>query len=360
MTPGFFRAAGVMASIVVAAVSAEVALRVVDFPPQDFSPWVEERATGYAYAPFVDTRFRREGEFDIAFATNREGLRDDEIGPKTTRRVVLLGDSFASGYGVDRGEMFADLLEQDLKIDVVNAAVGGYEIIHQVRYYESRGRHYDADVVLYALYLANDLSRNDQWRETDDGALVPVDRRWPIREVRGSKLLVLFEHVLYRQRVRRDDAREEWEPFDDYLRICERTASSETRRQWQLVEDLLERLDDLVIASDARLVIAPFSHRTANDPSARARYLEHHPAFLTHHDFAVLAARVTEITGRLGIDRIDLDAAIADHYARGGEPLYFPRDGHWNAAGHRVASAALAGPLRAVLDAPKPEGDRRA
>jgi len=346
----FSHAAVVTVTLVVMTALAEATLRIVDFPRSDFSPWVAQPATGYGYAPLVDTRFRRSGEFDIAFATNRDGLRDDEIVPKSGRRIVLLGDSFASGYGVERGEIFADILERQLHVDVVNAAVGGYELIHQVRYYESRGRHLDPDVVLYTIYLANDLTRNEQWHEAEDGSLRAVGHRTPVRDGRASKLLLLLDRALYRQRLSRDDTRDEWEPFPDYVRICEREPSDDTRRQWRLVEQLLGRLDDLVVGSNARLVVASFSHRTANDPNARARYLARHPNLEARYDFSLARERIGEITQRLGIVRVDVDGAIAEHYAQGGAPLYFPRDGHWNTAGHRVAAAALVDPLRAALD----------
>ena len=41
-------------------------------------------------------------EYDVEFATNRLGLRNDEVGPKRGFRVLLLGDSFTCGYGVRR------------------------------------------------------------------------------------------------------------------------------------------------------------------------------------------------------------------------------------------------------------------
>jgi len=278
MTGWLPRAALVFLTCIAVAACCEILLRALNFPAADFSPWVHAEATGFAYAPSVHTRFRREGEFDIDFATNSWGLRDDEIGPKTRSRVLLLGDSFASGYGVERGEMFADLLESDLKVDVVNASVGGYELVHQVRYFESHGSLLQPDVVLYALYLANDISRNEEWREGWDGTLVPVGRHPPLRSAGASKLLTLFWNARYRQRLRRDDLREEWEPFPDYLTICERPPSERAQGQWDLAERLLGELQHRVIESGATLVVASFSHRTANDPAARAIYLRRHPA----------------------------------------------------------------------------------
>jgi hypothetical protein len=350
MPRALVHAAVAVTSLVAAGAVAELVLRALDFPPSDFSPWVESDVTGYAYAPSQRTRLRRAGEFDVEFRTNREGLRDDEVGPTPGRRILLLGDSFASGYGVERGEMFADLLESALEADVVNAAVGGFEIVHQVHYYASRGRELRPDVVLYALYLGNDLSRNDQWREIPGGGLEPVGRRLPTRTAESMKLRTLLERMLYSERLRKDDARAEWLPFPDYVAMCERNPSPETEERWRVVEELVTRLRDEVRRSGAEILVATFSYRTAVEPAARERYFEANPGLSATHDFSIPRERTAEILTRLGIGFVDLDAALEAHYAASDESLYFVRDGHWNALGHRVAASALEAPLRAALD----------
>ena len=293
---------------------------------------------------------RRAGEFDVAFRTNRDGLRDDEIAPRSGARVLLLGDSFASGYGVERGELFADLLEQSLDVDVVNAAVGGFEIVHQVHYYAARGRKLQPDLVLYALYLGNDLSRNREWKEGPRGdGLVALRREFPLRTTGELKLVALLKQLRYQKLLDAESERGEWEPFPDYVQMCERVPSSETAEQWAEVEDLLERLRDRVHESGAKLLVATFSYSTALDPEARARYLARHPEFGETRDFSVPRVRTAEILARLGIDLVELDPVIERHYREGGSSLYFSRDGHWNAAGHREVAAALEVPLRLRL-----------
>jgi len=201
---------------------AEATLEAIDFPPDAFSPWVRRHDTGFGYAPSFHTRMRRPGEYDVAFDTNSNGFRDDEIGPKHGVRIVLLGDSFASGYGVERSQTFADLLEAKLGVDVVNTAVGGYEIIHQVRFFESRGGALQADLVLYALYLGNDLSRNNEWETAADGTLTSPKHSFPVRAAHAIKLQTLYRQVRYAARMQEEKARGEWEPWPDYLLSAER------------------------------------------------------------------------------------------------------------------------------------------
>jgi len=165
-----FGLAAAVLGLAVSAGLAEVALRVADYPPSNFSPWIRSDRYGFRLAPGIATRMRGP-EYDVEVRTNSLGLRDDEPGPKAGPRVLLLGDSFAMGYGVPRGELFADLLEKQLGIDVVDAGTGGYEIVQQPRMLADLAPRLQPDLVVYALYLGNDLAQNDEWEVAPDGAL---------------------------------------------------------------------------------------------------------------------------------------------------------------------------------------------
>src|SRR3989338_7088916 len=91
----------ILISIVLTLCLAEGVLCVANYPKQSWSPWIEDPHTGFHYAPLLDQRMVTE-EYDVSIVTNEAGFRDDPIGPKKGKRVLLLGDSFAFGYGVDR------------------------------------------------------------------------------------------------------------------------------------------------------------------------------------------------------------------------------------------------------------------
>lgn len=87
-------------------------------------------ALGYTLRPgsfrFVST------EFDTLYRVNSAGLRDDEAsldGPE----VIVLGDSFAMGWGVDQEEAFPQVLERLLGRRVLNAAVSSYGTARELR-----------------------------------------------------------------------------------------------------------------------------------------------------------------------------------------------------------------------------------
>ena len=61
-----------------------------------------------------------------------------------------------------------------------------------------------------------------------------------------------------------------------------------------------------------------------------------------------------DATRRHGLDYVDLTPAMQEAAATGTEPLYFPRNLHLTAAGHRVVAAALAEALREPEPEPGP------
>lgn len=93
--------------------------------------------------------------------TNSLGWRDRETPlkkPPGKRRVVALGDSFTFGARLDYGERFSEVLERDLKdLEVINLGVNAYGTDQQLRVLEVEGLHYEADIVVQAVFLGNDL-----------------------------------------------------------------------------------------------------------------------------------------------------------------------------------------------------------
>ncbi len=71
-------------------------------------------------------------EFDTGYRVNPLGLRDDEAsldGPE----IVVVGDSFAMGWGVEQDEAFPQVLEDLSGCRVLNTAVASYGTARQLR-----------------------------------------------------------------------------------------------------------------------------------------------------------------------------------------------------------------------------------
>lgn len=155
-------------SFLLAVLVAEVGLRLLGMGPQPtinrFDP-----DTGWSKRPDASIH-KKTGEFDITIATNHFGLRDDPMTSAAkragTKRVLVLGDSFALGYTVDRDDLFVDLLERRWKaegrpLDVVNTGTEGWSTDQEAVWLEKNGAQFQPDVVLLFPY-ENDLYWNGE------------------------------------------------------------------------------------------------------------------------------------------------------------------------------------------------------
>ena len=99
-------------------------------------------------------------EFETTYHVNSEGLRDDESSLEKPE-VVVLGDSYAMGWGVEQDETFPALLERATGLNVLNAAISSYGTVRQMRILE----RVDTSAMRYLViqYAGNDLQENEAY-----------------------------------------------------------------------------------------------------------------------------------------------------------------------------------------------------
>lgn len=337
---------GAVAVLLVSAISlavAEVVLRAADYPPADFSPWIRSDSLGFRLAPGVRTRMRGP-EYDVEVVVNSLGMRDDEPLANSEPRVLLLGDSFAMGYGVDRPRIFADLLEREIPADVVNAGTGGYELIQQPRVLAEYGPRLRPDLIVYALYLGNDLAQNDEWEVRDDGTLHNRVRQYPVRQAGEFKLWRLARDFLYGIRKGRGEKEGEWLPFEGYLGLCERTLGAEAVKDYEEADRLLGQLSDEARKLGVPLLVLMLPYRSMVEPQALASLEQKVPDLQARYDLTRPAREIDVRMAARGIAHADATPFQVDEYRRTGQAMFFPIDGHLTEAGHD-AVARFATPL---------------
>ncbi|MEJ2717335.1 MAG: GDSL-type esterase/lipase family protein, partial [Deltaproteobacteria bacterium] len=134
----------------------------------------QERMTFCRYDPVLGWSHRpgKEGRFEtLGFSTrvkiNRRGLRDiehDYRKAKGTMRILVLGDSFVWGYGVEIDEALTRRMEASLKnCEVINAGVSGYSTDQELLWLEKEGVKYEPDLIILVL-SHNDILANTENR----------------------------------------------------------------------------------------------------------------------------------------------------------------------------------------------------
>ena len=272
-------------------------------------------------------------EFSTELRVNGAGLRDDAAslaGPE----VVVLGDSFAMGWGVEQEESFPELLETGLGRRVLNAGVSSYGTARALatltRIDRSRLK------VLVVQYNDNDFRENQAFLQaggrlptmSEDQYRRQVEKH--LRKTRGYRFgLLLYEA---QKRV----VNQTLHALKGKERREAQTAAADHAAQAAAFLDVLERTP--VDLSGVAVVVLELSDRGRND------------ALFARALCDALARRGTR-PGLRGVEVLDVSPWV-------GPELAYDWDPHLRADGHRAVAARLAPIVSRALAGAGPAADR--
>ncbi len=300
-------------------------------------------------------------EFAMEVATNSWGLRDAEPDPSATLRVLAIGDSFTFGWGVAMEARYSNLLEESLqrlrpdeRVEVLNAGHFNYSFDQQLIVLGELIEKYRPQVVLQGVYPGHVFSiREHAWQLGDDGALLKVsyaDRTnavrvtpdgvlkrtnlWIEEPPLGSRFIAkLLQRYFRSQQIEEAVAGALWlyEP-----------GNSEMAEAWSLTEDAILRASAVSRAHGAMHVVFDVPQDVQ---VSEAEWLPHFREGAAKRELDMdHPTRVFESAAG-NAKWVSLLEVFRDSYR---PSLYYPRDPHWTAEGHRLAADAL---LPAVADA---------
>lgn len=284
---------------------------------------VHDPLLGWALAPGARTR-QTTPEYDVAVRINAQGFRADrEYSPEPppgVTRVVAVGDSFTFGQGVEIEKAWPSIVERRLgKAEVINLGVPGYGVDQQLLMLASRGLRYQPAVVVLGLHTP-DIFRNTntvhgeyakpRFRIGEDGLeLTNVPTPPP-----GTPVPPRDRGLLHRSKL-----------FQMVFVRLERHGAGEV---WEITDGILRRMAETAEQAGARLVVLLLPPPYAVYGSALERRSQAHTTDL-----------IADILREHRIEHLDLTPALAAAAERNpGEPLFYPGDGHFTAAGNRVVA----------------------
>lgn len=328
--------------------------------PQDLGIWRTTRDGMITLRPGLDTRLHSFGH-DVR--TNSLGFRDDEHAkqrPEGALRVIVLGDSFMEALQVEIADAFPTRLGAELSeqlgrpVDVLNAGVSGWGTADEAVWLSRAGAEYEADLVLVAMTLHNDVSDNMSLRHHEIVQGRPVARPaaraallpWLALELKGWLAAHSHLYRLVTNRMKGGEIIAAGHALDMHVAdLLRRQAPPEIARGFALTTLHLDEIRASAAARGADMAVFMIPLAIQLEPGGVEAFAAEAglaPDLLTPQG---PQDRIREWGARAGVEVIDLLPVMRTAAGGNRDAYYLPLDGHWNEAGHALAARAVAAAL---------------
>jgi len=324
-------------TLLICLIFTEIIFQIIDYPKTKNSPYKYSKITGIQYTPNLDTIMSYPSEYSVSFKTNSLGLRDDEIRKEKTKfRVLFLGDSWVSGHGVERSENFAELLENELGVEIINSGTAGFELINYLKFFRYYGKLFKPDLTVLFLYLGNDLMNQKFLGDSENRKF---EQYWENqvgspKEETGIKLYLLIKRSLGGKKQSEKRAFKEWEP-GEYISLYFKNPDENSKKEFELSKNILREINEEVLKTGSEIIIVLIPIKTFVNPVALKRFKKKFWNFEKIFDLDRPRRELGLFLTKNKIQYIDLTDDMKSHHLSSGASLHFFSDGHFNQRGHR-------------------------
>ncbi len=325
----------------------EMIVRWVPLYPQDLSVYDPE--VGEVFAPNAGGVRLNPGcwrDYRQYIQINSLGLRDSEHTYERNEkfRILLLGDSFGVGYEVGLDETFHQIIEQELDIEIIAGAHGGWGTDNQLLWYTKEGHKYKADLVLLLFQPGNDIQDNSF-------GLNHVPNQTPYFSLESEGLVL--HHEIHGQKTQFSDLPVSGPVHEFMLRHSKLYNLFVLRlRRMQLVTGELSHGDGLQ-ANTGESSIYKQMYADAFDLTMHLVDALAEEVRANDSEFMVVIAssdknifeggnntEFTQAFENAGYDTVDLLPGLSAVHESGVD-VHFSCDGHWTKSGHRAVAKIL-------------------
>jgi hypothetical protein len=282
--------------------------------------------------------------FLVRYQANEYGMRDVNRSLKSSKpRAVVLGDSFAEGFGLELQERFSNILEQKLDREFLNfATAGGFGTVQEWLQYIELVKQFEHKVILWQILPFNDFNDNNRTRS---------DYRLPY--LQGSYPNYTLAYTQASVRPPASGLGVAWDSIKDTVRewsalyqVVRYVSSYFSVPQWMRVPiDNGKTVSMYYDATEPEWLIMRYSiEQVVKEADERQLIIFTIPCYADFLRYdgkpAPLQEKFQQLSLELGFTYVDLLSAMHERNEDWAQ-YFFTCDYHWNAYANQVAAEIL-------------------
>ena len=356
-------------SVLAAFISLAMALLIAEFAVRTIAPqpignalpmYEPDSLCGHRLKTGFSGRLRS-GEFNVRVRINSRGFRGDEWCFESLHRILILGDSFTFGYGVEEDDTYSSVLERSLREEncgatVYNAGIPGYGTVQE---YSLLTELYDIirpQLVILAYTVGSDLRDTieflfspEQGLEVRDGYLVkkslPRGSRLGIKAYlqERSHLYVMLQRSKAILAMGGDDHLVP-EPCDHFLA---RNPCGNSGAGWRETTRYLGQMAEYCSERGSIFMILAIPHPVQTDDDLWAGEIDRVEDASDAWSREATQDRLKDLASKIDcrfVDPLDRFRSWND------TSLYFTIDRHINRNGHELIAEELLQSIKAIIE----------
>ena len=353
-------------TIIICLILFEAFLTVTDSSaPMHDRFFTNDDLLGWSSKPNLDTVHAERG-FNTHIYTNSEGIRVATPGsvnkydkPNGTKRILVLGDSFAWGEGIEAEERFSNILEKKYlnNTQVINMGVDSYGTTQEYLQLKNRGLKYKPDIVILLVFFGNDIDDNLADRSNyyyrpvftlDNNNLTLTNVPVP-RNINDNSILALKKYLSKHSHVYNLGSKAIYKYLSNpeplpyaYGLFSNKEYSPDLQKGWNLTLAIIKEMDTTAKENNATLLVVPVvskeslyeeDYRTMMQNTYSLNYID-------YNNYSKPDDLLIKFGDENNIEVLKLYPDFKKHYENG-EQLFLEQDGHWNAKGNQLAAELI-------------------
>lgn len=310
-------------------------------------------------------------EYNTSIKVNSLGWRDKEYSiekPENTTRIIVLGDSFVFGEGVEENESWTNILEETLNqnpkketnYEVISMGIGGYTTDSEFLHYKNKGIKYNPYLVILGYLPGNDIAglATTQWVETDNENLptkivepeVYVDEQGRRRNSgnvgtfastgihkflnRNSYLYIFVKDSIFKMLFRTKMGAELCKEYNPQLELG-----------WNKTKQIIKKWQEVADENNQEFIVVTIPSAYQYDEELKK--LSENSFDSCTKNIAQPQILIKEFTKQENIKMIDLLPGFRKDYKEIYQ-FHYKIDGHWNKEGNKQAAKIVYEELRGM------------